>query len=82
VYVQRTIKWPLIAEGVACRIIAAPDTNAFQERVFSEVKTFFRPRRNHLEMSKFEVQVLLSSNSGQVQSLEDQAIDTAMAAQT
>jgi hypothetical protein len=38
--------WLLIGEGVACRYIGAPDTNAFQERVLSEVKKFLLPRRN------------------------------------
>jgi hypothetical protein len=65
--------WQLIAEGVACRIIAAPDTNAFQERIFSEVKNFMRPRRNRLDMAKFEAQILLASNCERVKSVLAQA---------
>jgi hypothetical protein len=69
--------WPLIGEGVACRYIGAPDTNAFQECVFSEVKNFFRPRRNRYGMAKFEAQVLLASNRERIKSVMAALKDTA-----
>jgi hypothetical protein len=67
---------------VACRIIAAPDTNTFQERIFSEAKNFMRLRCNRLDMAEFEAQILLASNRERVKSIlaQQNKADTAATA--